>query len=313
MDKRVAVGLAGLTLLVLYASVAYAQIEGQLQAYTGRNAGGYLAPLVQAMGTDLTSGQFHSARIPLRGVHASLEFSFMTVFFGERSRSFVATTEGDFAPTQSTAAPTVIGPTEVVYVEGNAGTQFAFPGGFDVDNLPFAAPQLRLGSWHGTEAVFRYLFFDTGDAILGDLSLYGVGARHNLSQYLGESFPADVALAALWQSASLGTNERGNDLIASDSYSVGLQASRQFGNVTPYAGIALDWFSMDVSYVYELFDESESIDLSFEENADVHYTLGVSYSLAFVNAFGEYNLANQNALAVGLAFQYTSSDRSVGP
>jgi hypothetical protein len=225
----------------------------------------------------------------------------------------VATTEGDFTPVQSTVVPTVIGSTDAVYVEGDAGTEFAFPGGFDVDNFPFAAPQLRVGSWHGTEAVFRYLIFDTGDVILGDLHLFGLGARHNVSQYLGDSFPADVAVAGLWQRTSLGTNENGDDLIASDSYSVGLQASREFGNLTPYAGIALDWFSLDVDYVYSFFGEDETIALSFDDNADVHYTLGVTYSLAFLNAFGEYNLANQNALSVGLAFQYTSSDRSVGP
>jgi hypothetical protein len=108
----------------------------------------------------------------------------------------------------------------------------------------------------------------------------------------------------------LGNNQQGDDLIASDAYSVGLQASRGFGSFTPYAGLALDWFSMDV--VYE-FTSDETIELQFDQAADVHVTLGFSYNLSFTDVYGEYNLANQNALSLGLAFQYTSSDRSVGP
>jgi hypothetical protein len=189
-------------------------------------------------------------------------------------------------------------------------TEYAFPGGFDVDNLPFGAPQLRIGAWHGTEAVVRLLFFDTGHADLGDLSLYGLGVRHNLSQYYGEGFPVDMAVSAAWQSVSFGSNRQGDDLISSDAYSVGVQASKTMGPATPYAGLALDWFSMDVVYEY-LSDEK--IELNLSNDADVHMTLGFSYSLAFANLYGEYNLANQSALSLGLAFQYTSSDRSVGP
>lgn len=313
MDFRVAVGLAGLTPLAFCVSVASAQIEDQLQAYTGRNAAGYLGPLVEAIGTDLNSGLFHSAKIPKDGFHASLELTAMTVFFGADSRVFRATTEGDFSPEQSTLAPTVIGPTQSVSLPGDAGTLYAFPGGFDVDNLPFAVPQLRISSWHGTEAVLRYLIFDTGNADLGELNLYGLGARHSLSQYLGDGFPADLALAVLWQNVSLGNNQQGGHLMTSNAYSVGLQASRTFGDLTPYTGLALDWCSLDVTYEYSFFNQTDTIDLSLDSGTDIHFTFGFSYSLAFVDAFGEYNLANQNALSVGLAFQYTSSDRSVGP
>jgi hypothetical protein len=290
--------------------VAPAQIEQQLRAYTGRNGAGYLSPLVEALGTDLNSSLFHTALIPTNGFHVGVELAITTVFFGEDTRTFMATTEGDFSPQQTKEAPTVVGPTGVVYVEGDAGTRFAFPGGFDVDNLPFAAPQLRIGSWRGTEVVFRLLIYDTGHDELGDLSVYGAGMRHNVSQYLGAGFPADVALGFVWQSVSLGNNQQGDDLIASDAYSVGLQASRGFGSFTPYAGLAFDWFSMDVAYE---FSSDETIRLEFDEAADVHITLGFSYNLAFTDVYGEYNLANQNALSLGLAFQYTSSDRSVGP
>lgn len=310
MERLFVVGLAGLVPLAVSVSVSSAQIEDQLRAYTGRNGAGYLGPLVEALGSDINSSHFHTAHIPTDGFYVGLELTFSAVFFGEDSRTFMATTEGDFTPQQTVEVPTVVGSTDAVLVSGEAGTRFAFPGGFDVDNLPFAAPQLRIGSWHGTEAVFRLLLYDTGDTYLGDLSIYGAGLRHNVSRYLREDFPVDLALGFLWQSVSLSNDQQGEDLIASDAYSVGLHASHAFGGFTPYAGVAVDWFSMDTTY---RFSPTETIRLSFDNSADVHMTLGFSYSVAFTNVYGEYSLANQNALSLGLAFQYTSSDRSVGP
>jgi hypothetical protein len=262
------------------------------------------------MGTNLNSGLFHTAYIPDDGFYANFEMSFVTVFFGEDSRFFVATTEGGFTPEQSERVPTVVGPTEATWLIGDAGTAFAFPGGFDVDNFPVAVPQLRVGAWHGTEAVLRLLMIDSGGNLLNSVRLYGVGARHSLSQYFGGGFPVHAALSTSWQYASLGYDDDNADLIRSQAYSVGLHASTVFGSIEPYAGVSVDWFDLDMSYD---FSSSETIELSFATGAEVHYTFGFSYSIAFVDAYGEYNLANQNALTVGLAFQYTSSDRSVGP
>lgn len=291
----------------LPASGARAQIEQQLAAYTGRNAQGYLGPLVDAIGTDLNSGVFHDGWVPTHGFYASVEFPLTTVFFGRSSRTFVAYTEGDFRPESRATAPTVVGPTKSVSVPGVSGTTFRFPGGFDVDNFPFAVPQLRIGAWHGTEAILRYLVFDPGRSDLGNLSLYGVGMRHSVSQYLGPRFPLDLAVGFLWQSVSLGRNQQGDNLIASDALCVGFQMSHRFGALSPYAGLSFDWFSMDVTYETDAGSTPERIALAFRSSGAPHGTFGMSYRLAFLDAYGEYDVATQDALSVGLAIQYTSS------
>jgi hypothetical protein len=264
------------------------------------------------MGLNLNSGLFHSAHIPDDGFHLSLEMGLATVFFGEDSRYFEAITEEDFTPEQTVRVPTVVGPTKSVELIGDYALT-TFPGGFDVDNFPVAVPQLRVGAWHGTEAVLRFLLLESSGSLLNSVRTYGLGVRHSLSQYMGVGFPADVALAGSWQSASLGFDDQDDDVIKSDAYSVGLHASKAFGDVVPYGGVSVDWFNLDLSYQVSMLNTNERIDLSFETGAEVHYTFGFSYSIAFIDAYGEYNLANQNALNVGLAFQYTSSDRSVGP
>ena len=67
---------------------------------------------------------------------------------------------------------------------------------------------------------------------------------------------------------------------------------------------------MDVNY---RFDEPglDPIALGFQSNGDFQLTVGVSYQVAFVAAYGEYNLAAQSSVAAGLSVNFPFSDRSV--
>ena len=61
-------GIWSAVLILLLASPLSAQIEDHLSAYTGRNAEGYLDPLVSAMGTCLNGGLFRSGDIHCSGL-----------------------------------------------------------------------------------------------------------------------------------------------------------------------------------------------------------------------------------------------------
>ncbi len=301
----------GVALLCLaLAAPASGQVDDRLEAYTGRNARGYLAPLVDAFRSNLNSGLFHSACVPVSGFHASLEVNVMSTFFGADSRTFLATTEEGFLPEQTVEAPTVVGGTDAVIVEGDASTKFAFPGGFDVDNIYFSCPQLTVGSWRGTEALGRFILFDTGVSELGRLSVWGAGLRHSLSQYTLRLHPVDLALAGYWQSAGL-ENANGHEVIDARLATVSLQSGMPAGSFYPYAGLSVNWWRMDVRYRFEDAGGLDPVNLSFRTNADLQLTLGVSYRVAFVAAYGEYNLADQNAVAAGLSVNFPFSNRSV--
>lgn len=294
------IGCAGLILL-LAAPPSAAQIEDQLSAYTGRNATGYLQPLADAFGADLNDGLYHSAHIPKLGVNISLEFRVMSVLFGDDDRTFNAVTESGFVPEQIVQAPTVVGPGTAVIVSGEGGTRFAFPGGFSLNSFAIAVPQLRIGSFHGTQALIRYFAMDTGDVELGDISLFGIGVRHSISQYLAPMFPVDIAGGFFWQSFSLGENTRGSDLISTNAFSIGVQASRRFVVLEPYGGLSLDTFSMDVSYESDVLGTTESIDIDFGSSTNLHLTLGLGLNLTYAKGFFEYNIAGQNSFSFGIA------------
>jgi hypothetical protein len=297
---RILILAGSVVLLLAVASESAAEIDDQLSAYTGDNATGYLEPLANAFGADLNSGLFHSADIPRMGFYIGLETRMMAVMFSEGDRTFLATTEEGFEPQQTVEAPTVVGSGETVIVEGSGGTSYAFPGGLDLHSFTLAVPQLRIGSLLGTEGLVRYIAVDTGSSDIGKIGLYGFGLRHSISQYFGPTLPVDVAGGFFWQRFSVGENEAGNNVVDARALSIGVQVSKRFGPLEPYAGLSRDTFTMDVAY--ESDDLDEMIDLEFDSGTIMRATVGVSLRLGFLSANSEYNIAEQNSLAFGLTF-----------
>ena len=290
-------GIAFFVLLVCVASPLAAQIEDQLSAYTGKNAAGYLQPFVDAFGANLNSGIYRSASIPKIGVNIRLEVQVMGVIFSDDDKTFNAITERGFTPQQRyPLAPTVVGSTKAAFVYGDGGTAIAFPGGFNLHSFALAVPQLRIGAFYGTEAIFRYLSINAGDTDIGDFGLFGFGLRHSISQYFGPALPVDLAAGFFWQKFTLG-----EDLISSNAFSVGVQASKRFARFfVPYSGLSYDTFSMDVSYKNKSYGLETPIDINFDRTSTMRLTIGFLLNLPGLNVFGEYGIASQSSFSFGV-------------
>jgi len=288
---------------ILAFGTASAQIEDQISAYTGANAEGYLQPLADAIGADLNGGLWGSAYIPVDGFHVSFDTRIVAVLFSDDDETFDATTEDGFLPEQIVEAPTVVGSGDALVIPGDGATSFAFPGGFSLNSFTLAVPQFRIGSYKGTEALIRYFALDTGDVEIGNVSLYGFGLRHSVSQYFSEPVPVDVAAGFFWQTFSLG-----DDLIDANAFTFGVQASKRLeaGVVLfePYVGLSVDSFSMDVTYDYEGEEETESIDLSFESDTGFRATVGMAVTASIVGLNAEYSLSDRSSFAFGLSLGF---------
>ena len=276
---------------LLIAAPAGAQIADQLSAYTGGNAEGYLQPLADAFAADLNCNWYHSAYIPVDGFHWGIEFPVMGVIFSDDAATFEATTQDGFTPEQIIDVPTVVGDGGAITVDGDANSQFTFPGGFDLNSFGMTVPQLRLGNYMGTEAVIRYFAIDMGDVEIGNLGLYGFGVRHNISQYMEPDFPVDLAAGLMYQKFTLG-----DDFIDATAFTVGIQVSKNYGWIEPYGGVSYDMFSMDVSYE----SDEESIEMTLDSESSAHLTLGVALGIKPIMANFEYNLASTSSFAFGL-------------
>ncbi|MBD3348514.1 MAG: hypothetical protein GF400_04885 [Candidatus Eisenbacteria bacterium] len=286
--------------LCAFAGTAAAQVEDQVSVYTGENAKGYLEPLSKAIGADLTSAVWTTAYIPEEDAfHLSFETRVVGLIFGDDMRTFTATTEGGFSPETTEEVPTVIGDGDAIIVQGNGSSSFAFPGGFDVNSFTLAVPQLRIGSYKGTEAMIRYFAVNTGDVDIGDISLYGFGVHHSISQYMGPDFPMELAAGVFYQKLQVG-----DDLMDATAYSFGVQASRRypagFAIFEPYGSLAVDMFSMDVAYE----SDTESVDISYDTDTSVDFTVGLNLHAAFFHLNGEYSISGQNTFAFGFGLGF---------
>lgn len=278
---------------LLVPALAEAQIEANLGNYTGPNAKGYLAPLNEGLSATLQSGMFRSAAVPKSGFHIRFEIPAAVLKFEDADRTFMAQTEEGFFPASEVEAPTVVGSTDAAYLQGQGGAQAVFPGGIDLNSLGLACPQLTIGSYVGTQAIFRFASADFGDADIGDLKFIGVGGRHSISQYFKS--PVDIAAHVMWQSLKIG-----DKLVDASALSYGAQVSKAFGVVEPYGGISYDTLKTKIEYDYTGTPPS-TIKVDLEDVNNVHLTIGVGFNLAFAHLYGEIGSVDRTVYAVGLS------------
>ena len=303
--------LAVLALLLVFSPVVTTadegDVQGQISVYTDDNAVGYLQPLANALGAALNSGFGYSAYIPKTSFHLSLEAPVMGLFFEDDDRIFTATPEAGFVPqpgTTSYEVPTIVGSTAAVVAGGQGGAQFAFPGGFDLNSFGLAVPQLRLSSIAGTEAVVRWIAFSTGDNEndLSNVEMFGIGGRHSVSQYFGETPPLDVAVGVLYQQLEIGENDFGNPFVDTSALTLQLQGSRRmpvgFLTFEPYGGVAYESLDLDVEYADT---NDQAVAVSMEGENSFRFTLGAGLNFSAGQVWADYNFSDTSNFSFGLA------------
>lgn len=294
MKKRIFLTVCVLCVVFSATSLHAQDLEDFVSKYTSENGQGYMQPLADAFGANLNSGWYHSARIPKTGFHIKVGLETVIALIGNKQKTFTATTESPFYPTTTAEVPTIFGSTQVISVEGQAGTVYNFPGGFDIKILPIAVPQLTVGALFGTEASVRYFDMKISDD-LGKLSLFGFGLRHSISQYL-PVVPVDLAGGFFYQSFKLG------DIVNASALLIGVQGSKSFSLLTLYGGLGYESANLDIAYTYDADDEREEIGFDLSGANSVRLTVGFSLQLLILNLHAGYTLASQSVVGVGLGF-----------
>lgn len=129
----------------------------------------------------------------------------------------------------------------------------ALPGGADISTIIAVVPQVEVGAVYGTDLLLRFIPPVRLDTNVGRFSFWGIGLRHNLSQWFTDD--VDIALLAAYQRTSL-TNTVGvtrAELQAEGSTFNGtLCAGRTFGRLSLYGGVSLQRTEIDITYLYTL-------------------------------------------------------------
>ncbi len=285
-------GVLALLLCCILPTASAQKLNDFIAKYGNENGAGFMQPLADAFGANINSGLYQSARVPLGGFHIRFDVMLMAAPVTNSRRTFTAKTEGFFSPEQTASVPTIFGSINGSTVTGTGGTTYAFPGGLNMTTFAIAAPQVTIGSFYGTEATVRFFQAKLGSSV-GDLTLWGVGVRHNLNQYF-RKLPVDVAAGVYHQRFDIG------DIVSANATLISAQASYTTSVLTVYGGPGFEISNMDVTYD----GTSGKVLLALKSQNNVRFTAGVLLSLAFFRLYADYNLASQSAFVLGFGFGF---------
>jgi len=300
MQKKSLFLLTILLCMIFTSSLVFAQIEENLERYTEGNAVGYIKPLVNGIGANMNRGWYHSAKIPKNGIRLRIGLVAMIAPFMDKDKTFEAETEGTFTPQQTAEASTVVGSEKSVSVNGTGGTTYIFSGGLDMNAIPFAAPQITVGAIMGTEATLR-LFNSSwlnmgGDSEMGDISLFGIGVRHNINQYI-PLCPVDIAAGVFYQKISVG-----GDLLKFTTLHMGVQTSKGLGPILLYGGIGFDNSNAKLEYEYNGEYGKYGVSMDVDGDNGVLMTVGLGFNFLILHLNADASFGIRTVYSAGLNF-----------
>ncbi|MGA9117011.1 MAG: DUF6588 family protein [Bacteroidota bacterium] len=294
--RRVAVCvLAAAVLLPSSPGAAQTDMENIIKQLGSEAVKGYIQPMADLFGANMNAGLFHSAAIPRDGFFMELSFVGMGASVGDDQKLYTLNLPPGFGGL-TTRQPTIFGPKATLVTDPATGLQFKGSDGIiDASLFPLVVPQLTVGNFYGTQASLRYVPIPAiGDDKFPKVTLFGIGARHSISQYLEEP-PLDAAVGLFYSSFTVG------DLIDFSGISIGAQAGKTFSVVDVYGGLAWESSSMNLQYT-QSGGGSPVVDIDLDGANSFRFTLGAGLKLAFLRLFADANFGSVTNFSGGIGF-----------
>lgn len=281
-------------LLYLSRAAAQSDVEKAIKAFDQNNIGGYIQPLADYFGANMSAGWYHSAAIPQTGLSISVNIIAMGSLVEDAQKTFTAVAPAGYNPSTFQTA-TIFGG-QGGEATGPGGLSYGASGGvFDTPMFPLATLQIHVGSIFGTEAIIRGVPLpEIGSA--PKVTYLGFGVRHSISQYLPEA-PVDLAAGVFYNHIDFG------DLVTMKSFSFGAQASKSFSVLEVYGGIAYEKSTTDISYV-STTTGNPNVSVSLDGANTFRATAGVGLNLAVFHIFVDANVGSITNFSGGLGFGF---------
>ena len=289
--------LAGFLLLHAAQASAQSELEKAIQQYNSSAVTGYIQPIADLFGANMHAGYYHSAYVPHSGFSLGFDLIAMGALVTDEQKSYLADAPAGFTPATFRTA-TVFGEKGTTITDATVPglTYKGSDGVVNTSIFPLAVPQLRIGSLYGTEVVIRFIAIPSiGEAKFPQISLWGVGARHSISQYIPES-PLDIAASVFYSNFHVG------DLIKANGISLGVQASKSIKILILYGGIAWEKSSMNLAYKSTDPTVAAPIDVNLDGANKFRATVGVGVSLGIFKVFADANFGSVTNYSGGIGF-----------
>lgn len=293
---RVCAGLA-VAILTGPAPEAWSQsdLETTLEQFSGEAAKGYIQPIADLFGANINSGFHHSAAIPTLGLHFSVAIIGMGSMVSDDHKTYDRPLPAGYSASRF-KAPTVFGDKDgALYTDpANPNLQYRSSGGIiDASLFPLAVPQLTVGIL-GTEATVRFITTPSlSDDKFPETTLFGIGVRHSISQYIPLS-PLDIAAGLAFSTFTVG------DLIDAKGLSIGAQASKSFEVLTLYGGVAWEKSTLDLKYTSTAIASTPLVDIELDGENTFRLTVGAGLKFTVFSLFADANFGSVTNFSGGI-------------
>jgi hypothetical protein len=285
-------------MMLLSAGVmAQTDLENVIKQQSAETVAGYIQPLVDMFGANMHAGYYHSAYIPETGFSVGFDLIAMGSVVQDAQRKYMANTPAGFDPVSFETATIFGSKGSTVSDKTITGLQFKGSDGIiNTSMFPLAAPQLRIGSLYGTEALLRFAIIPSmNDNTIPVTTLWGIGANHSISQYIPNS-PLDIAAGVFYDSFTMG------DIINFKGITANLHASKSIKILIIYGGVAWEKSTMNLKYNSSDTSVREEVNLDLTGSNKFRFTMGVGVSLGILKIFADANFGSVTHYSGGIGF-----------
>jgi hypothetical protein len=329
--------LVSSALLALATPVRAQEDIGELiSVLSSENAQGYAGPLARGLGHALTAG-FVSSADPHGMLGFSVGIRAVGALFPDEDETFAVAVPASVQfthplfgtrtyqnpySTTSARSPSIAGDGDGVVLRPQgqyrqdlllAGQNpdnydIEFPEGLDFPLAPFAVVDAAVGVGFGTQLMARIIpTIDVGEMVgvdeVGDVSAFGVGIMHNLTQWLPIPTPFwDLSLVAGLQKAEAG------DYLEASSNTLGLVGSAGLGPLSFYAHASTYGSTLDLDYTVEnpgnrpgLPPNGTRVEFEEEVERTQRLALGAQLDLILLKISAEYGLGDYQTISARVA------------
>jgi hypothetical protein len=296
----------------------------------------YMNPLMKGAIYSSNAGWYNTAKVHKKlGIDLSLR---LNASFVPSSEQIFSVTDLDYISTEAINLPTIAGesrqenliitipsdenlPEMTTTIKSPKGIKSRLPLGA----IPAPVLQLGIGIPFDTEIIIRYSPEYHRRGI--DMSLKGIGVKHNLLQYFGpiDKFPLNVSAFASFSKMKIDydiqsfSSLEGSGQVAQfslNNYNLLLLASLDVLVVNFYGGIGLTGGSSSFKMIgqYDLEYQTQSnipiqrtlkdpIDMNFKAS-DFQTTLGAKFKFLIFSAFIDFTFQEYNTLSAGISANF---------
>lgn len=298
--SQISFSLAALVFALTFGSLAAraddSSVDKALKAFGAEQVKGYVQPVADIFGANMGAGWYRSAEIPKMGFTISVDIVGMGALVGDEQKTYTSNAPAGYNPSTFKTA-TIFGGKGDSIVDKNTGLSFrGSDGAINTSIVPLAALQVTIGSIYGTQFILRGLPIPS---ISGspNVSYWGGGVRHSISQYLGDDEPAvNLAMSVNYSRIAVG------DLITITNFGVGPQISKKFSIAELYGGIGYEKSSMNIKYTPSA--GGTPVDITLPGANTFRGTLGLALNLVILHIHADANFGSITNFAAGVGFGF---------